>query len=219
MITAEATRYGSGVAVFGDPLDLYTLVENIYVLADDDVLGAELSEYLLGLAYDVRHSLMGDREAKEMDVPYLQEPHVYRGTKMLWPHVLVQIALIRQSEPYVDRSRLHIPTLGGLETAVFTALVEYDSKVGTEAAKRTLDLPRFPSDYLSAFIESETITFLEEGRAGKQRFRRLPALIRRIRSDSSDYRAFERACISQSDELGCHPTEMGDPRPWPEFRW
>jgi hypothetical protein len=219
MITAEATRYGSGVAVFGDPMDLYILVENIYVLADDDVLGTEMSDYLLGLAYDARHSLMGDREAREMDVPYLQEPHVYRGTKMLWPHILVQIALIRHSEKYADRRKLHIPTLGGLETAVFRALVEYDPKVGSEAARRTLDLPPFPPDYLSAFIESETITYLVEGRAGKQRFRRLPALIRRIRPDSSDYLAFEKACVSQADELGCHPTELADPRPWPEFRW
>jgi len=40
---------------------------------------------------------------------------------------------------------------------------------------------------------------LVEGRAGRQRFRRLPALIRRIRPDSKDYLAFEKACIIQSD--------------------
>lgn len=62
MLLAHATKYGAGITLASDFLALRSLHETIhYLAAEDGPLSHPHVEYLLGLAYDLRHAYQGNK--------------------------------------------------------------------------------------------------------------------------------------------------------------
>jgi hypothetical protein len=62
MIFSKPTKYGAGIELYGDYQDLNSLRQTILDLSDSPALlndGAD--EFVLGLAYEVRHAYEGAR--------------------------------------------------------------------------------------------------------------------------------------------------------------
>ena len=64
MLVAEATKYGAGITVYGDYWDLRELHETIHYLSESSPLKNHLSDFVIGLAYDIRHAYQKDRKEK-----------------------------------------------------------------------------------------------------------------------------------------------------------
>ena len=70
MITAKNTPNNLGVAIYGDYMDFENLSEALHdVIGDEDENDGYYSSRIriLGVCYDIRHAIMGDREYEFVD--------------------------------------------------------------------------------------------------------------------------------------------------------
>ena len=129
MLIAEPTKYGAGVTIYGDYWDLNELHQTIHYLSGSSVLGNHHSDFVLGLAYDIRHAYQRDR--KEKTFGYDEYDKVkYRGVDILWPVILVQSGLLRWSAGFVPTGKKHQANLYQLESSIEESLDSFDPVVG-----------------------------------------------------------------------------------------
>lgn len=218
MLTGHSTKYGAGITLWGDYRDLDHLRDTIYHLADDDALGGQLTHYVLGLAYDVRHAAQGDRLEETFGFDELDSV-TYRGVQILWPYFLTQVSLLRRAAAHKVTTKAHQADLMRLESVAEEALVAYDAEVGRQCLERLPLLGQLPADYLVEFSTEVTREYVCEGPAGKQRFRKLPDVLSRLSSLSPEYREFRQKLKDIAKEQGCRPEELSNKVEWPSFKW
>lgn len=118
MIFAKNTTNNTGIAIYGDFMDFENLYEALHnVVGDEDELVGYYSARIrvLGVCYDIRHALMGDREyefvdngldedkKRRMEV-LAPDKNMYLKIYVLWPEMLfVMIALDDFLELYAKK--------------------------------------------------------------------------------------------------------------------
>ncbi|HXQ36376.1 MAG TPA: hypothetical protein VN843_20350, partial [Anaerolineales bacterium] len=115
MIFSKPTKYGAGIELYGDYQDLNSLRQTILDLSD----GAD--EFVLGLAYEVRHAYEGARGTISVSLPGMP-PTTYFHFKTLWPIFLMQVALLRWSAAYQPTNKEHQSNLYRLEASTDESL-------------------------------------------------------------------------------------------------
>jgi hypothetical protein len=102
MIYAENTPNNTGIAIYGDYLDFEKLYDALHVVVGDE---GEFDTFeaarlrVLGVCYDIRHAMMGDREAEFVDNGMDEEKkrrmsviapdkNLYMKIYVLWPEML-----------------------------------------------------------------------------------------------------------------------------------
>lgn len=219
MIISKPTRYGAGPAIFGDYWDLNSVHETIHNLATGKSLkGTPVSEFVLALAYDIRHAYQGDRERKRFGFDDLDTVE-YRGVKVFWTVIIPQLGLLRWAAGFHATSKKDQANLFMLEWCVENALEEYDRQTGKMAFDLVTIFQGMGSNYYTQFIDEVTRRYLFEGRPGKARFRRLPEMLRKMSPISEGYRQFAAFLEGKARERGCSPHELSDKSDWPEFKW
>jgi len=118
MIFVKNTPNNTGVAVYGDYMDFENLYEALHTVAgnEDEFAGFEAARIrVLGVCYDIRHALMGDRgiefvdngmdEEKKRRMSVLaSDKNVYLKIYVLWPEILfVTMALNEFLELYAKK--------------------------------------------------------------------------------------------------------------------
>jgi hypothetical protein len=108
MIYVKNTPQNAGVAIYGDFMDFERLYDSLHnVVGDEDeFISYETARMrVLGVCYDIRHALMGDREIEFVDngmdeakMRWLSaitpDKNVYLKINVLWPEILfVSMAL------------------------------------------------------------------------------------------------------------------------------
>lgn len=217
MLTGQPTRYGAGIALFGDPTDLAQLRDTLYDLADEETLGPEVAGLLLALAYDVRHALMGDRLEQEFGISDMMRV-IYRGVQVLWPYFLVQVGLLRHAASFRPTTAANQADLYRLEAVARDALLAYDGSVGLACWDLVLPVGRLAPDYLVSFVEVQARAYVR-GPGGKQRFRRLPTILEGLLAMRSDYCGYRAEVESLAERHGCRAQDMGPAGDFPDFRW
>ena len=94
MIFAKPTKYGAGITINGDYPDFDNLHETIHKLCDQNPLQGDLGDFVLGLAYEVRHAYQGDRDSHEL-LGGVVGKSTYFSFSVLWLIFLTQIGLLR----------------------------------------------------------------------------------------------------------------------------
>lgn len=118
MIFAKNTPSNTGIAIYGDFMDFETLYEALHnVVGDEDELIGYYSARIrvLGVCYDIRHAIMGNREyefvdngldedkKRRMEV-LAPDKNMYLKIYVLWPEMLfVTIALNDFLELYAKK--------------------------------------------------------------------------------------------------------------------
>jgi len=119
MISVKTTPNNAGVAILGDHSDFETLYDSLHELVGDD---GEHTPYdaarmrILGVCYDLRHALQGDRELRfvpnGMDQDKMKwmgiithDTNVYLEIQVLWPEMLFVMMALN------DFCQLHARTL------------------------------------------------------------------------------------------------------------
>lgn len=218
MLFAKPTRYGAGVELWGDPRDLEHLRDTVYHLADAATLGEQVSDFLLELAYDVRHAFQRDRLEREFGVDSLDKV-ACRGVQIVWPIFLVQVSLLRRAAGLKPTTGAHQADIYRLEYEAEQALVTYDAAVGGECVPLIPLAGDLPRDYLVEYISCWARDYVEQGSAGKARFKKLPVLLRSLWWVGDEYKAFAAHLKTTAAEQGCQPSELTDGSKWREFRW
>jgi hypothetical protein len=219
MLIAEPTPKGAGIFLFGDLLDLSSLHETIHFLSDSALLGTPLSDFVLGLAYDVRKSYEGQREEKSFSRKETGEKVVYKGERILWPCFLLQLGLLRYSAGHHPTTRLVQAHLYQLEACAEKALLEYHVETGQKCLEWLSGFSGLPSKFLVEFINGQTRAYITTGKAGQARFKKLPALLRTLSPISEEYRRFDGIISTSAAQHACSPDELSDRSDWPDFEW
>lgn len=118
MIFAKNTPNNTGIAIYGDFMDFENLYEALHnVVGDEDELIGYYSARIrvLGVCYDIRHALMGDREYEFVDNGLDEDKkrrmellapdkNMYLKIYVLWPEMLfIMIALNDFLELYAKK--------------------------------------------------------------------------------------------------------------------
>lgn len=218
MLIAEPTKYGAGITIYGDYWDLSELHETIHYLSESSSLGNHLSDFVLGLAYDIRHAYQKDRKAKTFGHDEYDQVK-YRGVDILWPIILVQAGLLRWSAGFVPTNNKHQANLYKLESCLEESLNSFDPEIGQYCMDWLARFSGFSSNYIVSFLSHCTKKFICEGKAGKARFKKLPSVLESFFPLSKEYREFEETVVKIANDKKCEPNDLQDRSEWPEFRW
>jgi hypothetical protein len=123
MIFANPTKYGAGITVYGDLHDFQNLHETTHHLTELSPLIDGRGEFVLGLAYEVRHAYQGDREMLKLPADLMEsETTTYFGFRELWPNFLMQLGLLRWAAGFQPTNKEHHANLFRLEACAESAL-------------------------------------------------------------------------------------------------
>jgi hypothetical protein len=216
MLTSAPTKYGAGITVYGDFLDLDTLHHIIHKIAHEGFVDERAGNFILGLAYDIRKAKEKKREVKKLGIPS-QETANYKGVSVLWTEFLVQVALLRQYAAYRDTDHRDQAFLYLLEDCAITSLLAFNPGTGKECVELLLRFPSFPNDYLFEYCNDCSRRYVAI--PGPRRFQALPVMLRSMWWMSPEYERFEERLSGEAKKRGCSPQELSDPRDFPRFRW
>jgi hypothetical protein len=218
MLTSAPTKYGAGITFYGDFYDLSAVHETIHKIAGQSWVEEGFGDYMLGLAYEIRKALEGQREKRTFGMDALDKVK-YRGCSILWPHVLTQIGMIRCFAAYRTTDHKDQACLYLLEDCAITSLLAFDGNVGKQCAEWLVRFRPFPNNYLFSFISNVCCRrFLFEV-PEKQRFSELPNVLRMIDSFSEEYRSYAQQIAKASKKLKADPNNITSSEEWPPFRW
>ncbi len=216
MLTSAPTKFGTGITLYGDFLDLDTVHRTIHKIATEGFAEERIGDFILGLAYDIRKAKDKQREARKLGIE--KEDSVnYRGVAVLWPYFLVQVALLRHYAGYRNTDQRDQACLYLLESCAITSLLAYDPQVGKECVELFWSFASLPNDYLFEFFNDRARHFISIPE--KKRFPALPRLLRSLWWMSPEYNAYATQLKEQAVKLGCSPHELHDTKNWPRFRW
>jgi len=221
MIFAKPTKYGAGIPIYGDLHDLQNLHETIHHLAaEGGPLRGGQNEFVLGLAYEVRHAYQGDREVHKFaaDISH-SESIIYYSFQTLWPIFLMQLGLLRWATGFQPSSREHQANLFRLEACAESALTSYDPFIGRRCLEWLSSFQGLSGKYLLQYIPNCSLQYVTVGKAGKSRFKNLPEILRMLSPLSKEYRAFKDYMEKTATEKGCKPDDLMDLGEWPDFKW
>jgi hypothetical protein len=216
MLTGTPTKYGAGITLSGDFFDLMALRETITDLVYDN-LNVYHEEFVLALAYDIRHAYQGNREKDQLKTPYGKV--TYFSVNIPWPVFLVQVALIRSAAAYrttTQAQQAHLYLLGSCGT---TALQSLDGTVAGKCSDWLNKPIMLPENYLIDFVDYQARTYVSCASTLKKRIQKLPEIMAQINEHSSQYKSYadELERIAKQDE--CKPQDLHDFTEWPEFKW
>ena len=134
MLLGSPTKYGAGITLAGDHIDLVDLHEMIHhFAAESGPIPPLHGEFLLGLAYDVRHAYQGDRRTRRVET--FKGKCTYFAVDILWPIFLVQVAMLRSAASYLPTGKSQQANLYRLEACAENALNDLDADISCECCR------------------------------------------------------------------------------------
>jgi len=219
VLIACSTKHGAGLNLSGDMLDFQTLHETIHFLAaENGPIGGELSEFVLGLAYEVRHANQGDRKFLTIrEDP--SRPVVYQSVDLLWPIFLFQLGVLRRAAAFLPTTREHQAVLFQLEFCVEKTLTGVDQKAGKDCFAWYESFAMPPSDYLVNYVSHAALRFVLSASSARARLRNLPSILHSMDCLSSKYRDHVREMEKVATQQNCDVNDLWDFTEWPGFKW
>jgi uncharacterized protein DUF6904 len=220
MIFVKPTKYGAGITIYGDLHDFQNLHETIHHITKLSPLIDGRGEFVLGLAYEVRHAYQDDREVLKLSAGLMEsETTTYFGFRELWPNFLMQLGLLRWAAGFQPTNKEHHANLFRLEACAERALTDYDPFIGRRCVEWLSHFSGFSDRYLLQYIPNCSLQYVTVGKAGKMRFKTLADILRVLSPLSNEYHAFEAYMQNTAKEKGCRPEDLMDLGEWPVFKW
>ena len=218
MLFGKPTKKGAGLTLWGDYHDLNNLYDTLSKISDSIVLKGSMSDFVLGLCYDIRHAYQDMRESKEFGIDELGKVKYY-GVEILWPYFIIQVWLIRWAAGYTISNNEQQSNLYRLEHIVETTLKEASISIADECMDWLKHFTGFSKDYHIQFLNEITYRFIFDETINKKRISRLTKVLKMTWELSKEYKDFEKHILKIANEKGCHPDELKDLKEWPEFTW
>ena len=220
MLTANLTKNAAGIELLGDSLDLREIYYLVHYLSSEFPLSCEcgtaLSDYLLGLAYEVRHAAMGDRCSKEMGDWQGDKTIRYHACKIFLPTYFVYLQLIRYAAAYKPTDRCQQSLIYALESCLELALRNNVSQPCIDA----LIAARIPfsCEYLIQVFETVTYDYIQL-HSKRKRLDCLPKIITHFFPYSGYYVDLREQIDSLAQEYDCKISEVIVEKSFGKFIW
>lgn len=209
MLSFELLKNHAGVLLCGDYHSLETLHRAVHTINDSSPVVHDKEGAFLGLAYDARKAFEGQRRVMRSDAHGPQQ-NVRYGVEILWPVLLVQTRMLRQSLAYIDNTKWHQAVAYNLEAVVEDALSQDFAAAAHELSElwRRIDssLP-WPEQKLA----SRGAIFSSWNKADRKK--RLPGL---LASFDPSYPMFYEQRVRSGETAWLSPNELDA---WARAEW
>ena len=233
MIKLTNTPNMTGVCIAGDTDDFEALYDALHTVVGPEEFAFGLAEArmrVLGLCYDLRHALMGNRNvefeehgitAEQMKYLAIVGPtqNLYVSFEMYWPELLyVSFVLNEFIESYERNQKKPIHTWN--ESRAVVRL--FQSKVLKLAQEVMPEKPfvtfkkstdgtslfsyRFYADLYTQFVDYLNLQWIEMN--PEERPKKLHLIAKRLHQHSSEYEKLERQINAYAETEGIHPSEV-----------
>jgi hypothetical protein len=217
MIHVENTPNNTGVAVYGDYMDFMEMYEALHTVVGDE---GEFLTYdaarirVLGVCYDIRHALQGDREIEFIDngmnadkMKWMSvitpEKNVYLKINALWPEMLfVTMALNdfirlyarkkakKTFDVMMDRLNIWDESIAHVRV-LQAATAKCIKKTVSEASfSRMMNLMNkdytWVDKYITQYLDILNCRFLEMN--NEKRLKSIPIMVKRLVEQGDEYR-------------------------------
>lgn len=218
MLLGKSTKHGAGFTLAGDRNDLVDLHETIHYFASESgPIPAHHDEFVLGLAYDVRHAYQGDRHTESIGDNNANS--TYFAVDILWPIFLVQIGLLRAAASYLPTQKSHQANLYRLEACAESALSTLDANVSRQCSRWLSEFSALPENYLISFVSYQSYLYVSASTTCKSRIRKLSNILHDISPYSQAYQVYEREAKATAEKEKCRPQDLHYFSEWPDFKW
>ena len=167
MLSYSLLKNHAGIMLLGDESDLSALWDVIHDVNQKSPLIRDKEGVFLALAYDARKAFQAQRHVYDHSPRY--------GVEMLWPVLLVQAKMLRESLAFLDSTKLQQAVTYSLEFVIESALVD---DFGVQQGQLLIDLcNRYidPANEIEDKVNSRGGLFCSWTKA--QRKSQLPGLI------------------------------------------
>lgn len=246
MIHAKNTPNNTGVAIYGDNMDFKELYEALHTIVGDE---GEFVSYdaarirVLGVCYDIRHALQGDREIEfvdnGMDADKMKwmsvitpDKNVYLKINMLWPEMLfVTMALNDFIRLYARKKakksydvmldRLNIWDESIAHVRVFqSAIAKCIKKTVSEASfRRMMNLMNkdytWVDGYATQYLDILNCRFLDMSR--EKRLKSIPTIAKRLAEHSDEYRQVKAEIVAAAKKFSTTEDNIRLQDDYPEY--
>jgi len=249
MIYLENTPNFAGVSVYGDHFDFEKLYDSLHVIVGEE---GEYSSYVgerlrvLGVCYDIRHALMGDREVILTDNGVSAEmmkyhslipsnKNTYLGFNVLWPELLfVTMALNDFVKLHAKKlaKNSYNPTLD--YRSIWDSSIAYVRSFQAAIASHIMDtIPvtsysrilklmnknnNFFGNYVTQYIDELNIKFIAMTK--EKREKNITIMAKRIAEQGEDYYKLKSVVFEAARKYNCSITELRSSLEYPEdFDW
>lgn len=237
MIHILNTPHNAGIAIHGDNLDFDALYRALHTIVGDD--GEHLSldsarMRVLGICYDIRHALMGDREVEFVDNGMTEDKmrrlstitsskNVYLKINVLWPEILfVMMALndfvrvyahkqARQSYDVMLDNR-NIWDAGIAQVRAFQAAVVQCIKdhVSDNSFRRMMNLLNSNyavlDDYVTQYVDVLNGKFIALD--PEKRLKSIPTMTKRLVEQGDEYLQLRSEIMWAAKSYDCLPANI-----------
>lgn len=245
MLKVSATTNLAGVTISGDHSDLENLYDSLH-----EVVGEE-GEYrghvaartrILGVCYDIRHALMGDREIlfvdNGMDTEKMKrmgtithDTNVYLSIQVLWPEMLFVLMALNdfcrfhaykltktRYDIMVDKSVIwdhNLTQIRLLQAEVAKCLQEtVEGKTYSRMMNMMIKSYAWLEDYATQYLDVLNLKFLDMDKV--KRLKNLSILAKRLTEKGDEYRSIEGTVAEAAMEYNCNPEDIRLKLEYPE---
>jgi hypothetical protein len=245
MIYIQNTPNNTGVSIYGDHMDFDNLYNALFKITGeegekDGYQGACLR--VLGLCYDIRHALMGDREIEFVDNGMDKEKskrmgilapvkNLYMKINVLWPEILfvtmtlndlIRLYAKKQSkkiyDQVLDKKNIwdpNIATVRMFQAEIAKCLKEIVTEATYNRVISTMngDYPLVRA-YCTQYIDFLNISFLDMSK--EKRLKSISTMARRIAERDEGYRELKEQVYEAAKRSECAVDDIGMSEMYPE---
>lgn len=249
MIFVENTPNNTGVAIYGDHMDFESLYEALHtVVGEEDQFVAYYAARIrvLGVCYDIRHALVGDREIEFVDNGIDDEKkrrmsvlapdkNVYLKINVLWPEMIfVTMALNdfiqlyareRAKKSYdvmLDKKNIWDSSIA-IVRVFQAAIVQCIKEVVSEASfSRMMNLMNkgytWFDGYTRQYLDILNCRFIDM--SSEQRLKNIPTMAKRLAERGDEYKRIKAEVEAAARKYNTYEDNIKPPVDYPEdFEW
>ncbi|WP_342528196.1 hypothetical protein MKY84_04965 [Chryseomicrobium sp. FSL W7-1435] len=240
MLRMESTEHNAGIRLAGDYNELEHLYEALHAVVGtefeyDDYEASRLR--VLGVCYDLRHAMMGDRGAVALPNGYSRDigkflntigpdKNMYFTCEVLWPEaIFIMFTLDDFIRLYEKKMKTHVwdstvMTVRLFQSAIAKCFEETVPENKFKNAKRYFKsyAPGKYNRFTTMYVDDLNITHLEM--TPERRVNQLSILVKRLADFPDDYYHLHHHVMASAKKLNCHPTDLRYSREYPEdWEW
>jgi hypothetical protein len=236
MIRVKSTKNYAGVTISGDFHDFEALYDSLHTIVGDEwewaaFEGARLR--VLGVCYDIRHALMGEREVDFVENGLDQEKmrhlsilandkNIYLACNVLWPEILfVTMALNDFIKLYAKKqAKNDYNTFSDYRNVWDSSIANCIKEAIPETSvNRVLKLMNYDyswSDhYATQYLDELNCKFIKMD--AEKRLKNISIRAKRLAEMGPEYQAVKEAVLEAARKYDCHMTELRIPTEYPEI--
>ncbi|MHB8131635.1 MAG: DUF6904 family protein [Mobilitalea sp.] len=245
MLKVSATENLAGVTISGDHSDFETLYDSLHEIVggEEDYPYHEAARLrVLGVCYDLRHALMGDREIifveNGMDTEKMKrmgmithDKNVYLSINVIWPEMLFVLMALndfcrfhaykltkKRYDMMLDKSVIwdhNIAQIRLLQSEVAKCLQDtIEGKTYSRMINMMIKDYAWLENYITQYLDVLNVRFLDMDR--EKRLKNLSIMAKRLTEKGDEYRSIERTILEAAKEYNRSPEDISLKLEYPE---